>query len=220
MPHNRTVFDELVVVTSPDDKATQAVCDHYFVRCLVTDAMFRGGQVFNKGAAIEEGLRALDAPDYVCVYDSDIAFPPRAGELLRDAHLDEQCLYGVDRLMVPSFEAWASFLTRPVRQHYQGSAWPVPFPVGYRVTHAGRGYLPIGFFQLFNVHSAYLGTPWYPTEFDTAAESDLRFALKYPRGNRHVLPDFFVYHLESEADPAAVGTNWSGRKTKAFGPGG
>jgi hypothetical protein len=221
LPHNRTVFDRLLVVTSPDDKDTKRVCDHYYVETLVTDVMYAGGQKFNKGAAVNAGLERLDPKDWAVHLDGDTALPPRAGELLRTTRLDDQTLYGVDRLMVPTFDAWAAFLTNPSPQHYPGSAWPCPFPMGYRVVYPDAGYLPIGFFQMFNRNSVHLGTPLYPTAHDTAADSDVQFALRWPRQRRQVLGEFFCYHLESEQlPPGDIGVNWEGRRTRPFGPAG
>jgi hypothetical protein len=31
LPHNRHLFDRLVIVTSPEDKATQRICEYWHV---------------------------------------------------------------------------------------------------------------------------------------------------------------------------------------------
>jgi len=60
LPHNRTLFDKLVVVTAPEDKATQRICEYWHVACLPTDSFRSRWGEFNKGAAINEGLAQLD----------------------------------------------------------------------------------------------------------------------------------------------------------------
>jgi hypothetical protein len=39
LPHNKTLFDRIVVVTSPEDRATQKICEFYHVECVKTDAL-------------------------------------------------------------------------------------------------------------------------------------------------------------------------------------
>ena len=56
----------------------------------------------------------------------------------------------------------------------------------------------------------------YPDNHQDAARADVKFALQWDRRHRQLIPEVFVAHLESE--PAPVGANWKGRKTKRFGP--
>ena len=54
---NLAHFDDLVVVTSHEDRQTAAVCRRHSVRCVPTDAIRgRWRDAFNKGAAINIGL--------------------------------------------------------------------------------------------------------------------------------------------------------------------
>jgi glycosyltransferase involved in cell wall biosynthesis len=68
-------LDRLVVVTAAGDRATLAACARFGVRAHVTDAFYRFGAAFNKGGALDEGLAALDAPEWVLLFDADIAAP-------------------------------------------------------------------------------------------------------------------------------------------------
>ena len=43
--------------------------------------------------------------------------------------------------------------------------------------------------------------------------TDVLFAIQWPRGRRHLLPEGFCIHLESSAE---FGANWHGRKTPPF----
>jgi uncharacterized protein YukE len=42
------------------------------------------------------------------------------------------------------------------------------------------------------------------------------FAMQWTRDRRHLIPEIIATHLESER--AAMGANWNGRTTRAFGP--
>jgi hypothetical protein len=219
LPLNKPHFNRTLVVTAEHDTATRRLCRHLNVECLVTDVMTRDGQKFNKGAGINLGLETLDFPDWCVHLDADIALPPRFREMLQRKALNEQVLYGADRMMCPSYEAWAEFQAAPVVQHEHGRTSPAPFPLGYRVvrTKTDFGYVPIGYLQLFNRNSGYLGSPLYPAAHDGADKSDLEFAIRWPASHRQLLPEVFVYHLQSEGD-APNGANWDGRTTPTFGP--
>ena len=67
---------------------------------------------------------------------------------------------------------------------------------------------------MFNMAYEKLGNPVYPTQFDNAADSDLKFSAKWPEENRILIPELFVYHL-SNTD--GIGVNWNGRKSRKFG---
>ena len=86
------------------------------------------------------------------------------------------------------------------------------FSLGSRLLHQEYGYCPIGYFQLW--HSSH--GKQYPVVSGSAEHSDVVFALQWTRQKRELLPELFVYHLESER--ADMGANWKGRKTKPFGP--
>ena len=60
LPLNRSLFDRLVVVTSPEDRETQRVCEYWHVECLKTDRMETHWGRFKKGRGINDGLAKLD----------------------------------------------------------------------------------------------------------------------------------------------------------------
>jgi hypothetical protein len=182
---------------------------------VLTDKFRSHWGQFCKGAGINFGLKELDRDDWIVHLDADIALPPMARRVIETADLDKNCLYGIDRFIVPSFEAWIQFLACPALQHENGSWLHLnSFPLGTRVwlPHTG-GYLPIGFFQMWHGSSKILS---YPEQHATAARGDVQFATRWPRNKRHLLPEIVGYHLESEKSPH--GTNWAGRQTAAFGP--
>jgi hypothetical protein len=86
------------------------------------------------------------------------------------------------------------------------------FPIGSRLVHLEYGWVPIGFTQIW--HSSARRT--YPIVCGSSEHSDVLFGVQWPREKRILLPEMFVFHLESES--VKMGANWDGRKTKPFGP--
>lgn len=215
LPHNRQFFEKTVVVTSPEDKETQHLCTFYNVQCIVTNKLKKEFG-FQKGAGINEGLKHLDRDNWVLHLDADMWLPPQTRLLLQQASLDKGMIYGIDRFNVRGFQAWSDFLAHPVLQH-DSYAYihfhNAGFKVGTRImqSHLG-GFLPIGFFQLWNPRVA--GIHHYPEKETSAAHGDLRMALQWPRSRRGLIPEIIGYHLESE--DAIFGANWEGRKTLPF----
>ncbi len=217
LPHNLPLLDDLVVVTSPEDRDTVRLCKRWSLRWLETNVWTRDGSTFNKSRGINHGLNHLGRHDWLLHMDADIVLPPRFRHLLANAELDPTCLYGIDRVNCPSYEAWRDFLANPeVQYEWQYLVKPPRhWPLGARIAHQDYGgYMPIGFFQLWHASS---GVTRYPILQDGDAEhSDVLHAAQWDRPKRVLLPEILAVHLESEA--AAMGANWKGRTTPPFGP--
>ncbi len=211
----RHTFDRMLVITSPDDKETQKVCDYYYVEYLATDIMYENDAPFNKGKAISLGLDYLKSDDWIVHIDSDIALPPRFNEYIRAKNYNKDNIYGIDRLDIKDWNTWISFCCNPHKMHYVGSTW-ANFPVMYRVTQ-GLSYYPIGYFQMWNAKSKYYDGVYHNIS-NNAADSDLKFTSKWPAENRILIPEVYVYHLSSEGDNKTIGANWNKRVTPRFGP--
>lgn len=217
LPHNIRHFDRIVVVTSPEDKSTQRVCDFYGVQVWLTDRFgTRWGQ-FSKGCGINDGLGRLDKDGWILHLDADIIVPPNFRQVIEKAELDTLMIYGCDRAEFRCFEDWQKFYQAP-EPHTQGNGFFIHIShhgqnLGTRVAfqHAG-GYIPIGFFQLWHADS---GVLQYIEGHTDAGREDSHFPAQWPRSKRGFLPEIIVYHLESEAAEMAI--NWKGRKTKPFG---
>lgn len=214
LPDNLQHLDRLVVVTHPSDKGTQRLCSKYGVDCIETEVMHDEGDKFNKGRAINLGLSNLRHEGWLLHLDADILLPHRFRNMLRHAKLDEKNLYGADRLNTVSYDQWDKHKHRIVPQHqWRFLVNPISeFPIGARLIHQEYGYCPLGYFQLW--HSS--KKRQYPIIGGSAEHSDVLFSIQWPRPERVLLPEFFVYHLESEGT-APMGANWNGRKTKHFG---
>lgn len=219
LPHNKTHFDNLIVVTDTKDEKTKKLCEFHHIRCVQTDIFYENGNSFNKGAAIDYGLSLLENKDWVIHLDADIYLPPLTRSILENIPLETHKIYGADRLMCPSYEKWTEFLNNP--QKIQ-EGWVYihmdAFPIGVRLAEYNNkdaGYEPIGYFQLWNPKGSRVFN--YPTEHDYCDRTDVLHCKKFARKDRELLPEIIVIHLESEGlSVGSMGKNWKGRKTRLF----
>jgi hypothetical protein len=173
---------ECWVVTTPADDATRAVCASVpSCRVLETDAFYRGGAKFNKGAAVEECFDAMGRTGWIAIVDADIVLP----DVLPLEGLRTDTLYSAPR----------RFLDDP-SQYRPGTDWS-RLPLG-----DDRSYP--GYLHLFHADAPCLrARPWYDTRYTHAGGCDARFETLFgPK--KHKLP-FEVLHL----GPRDV--NWMGR---------
>jgi hypothetical protein len=221
--HNLPMLDDLVVITGPDDHETRGVCKELSIRHVLSRDHLRNGDPFNKARLINRAFDQLAAQDWVLHLDADIVLPRSFRRYLDWAHLDPEGLYGIDRLDVTGYEAWARIRDSGGWDHHRYGCVQSSAQMG--LTIKGRhvpqlhGYTPIGFFQLFH-GSSLIDRGYhlrrYPVGHGDAARTDVQFALQWDRRQRHLIPEVLGLHLESE--PAANGANWQGRTTARFGP--
>lgn len=217
LPAMKATFDELVVVTSPDDRETVALCESAGVRRVETTAFFSDGHRFNKGRGINAGLDALRQDGWMAQVDSDIILPSDARDIWDALPLDRDTLYGVDRLMCPTYDAWLQACGCPLIARKddllvtRADLFRCDVRMGAR---AAGGYVPMGYFQLWHGSTRRR----YPTQHDSAATSDVLFAAQWPRPRRQLLPEIVAVHLTTDARlDARRGANWQGRTTARFG---
>lgn len=227
---NLHYLDNVVVVTTPQDKETIALCKRFSVDCIDTEVFYDDGDKFNKGRGINLGLAHLRHDDWLIHMDADTVLPHRFRDMLARAKLKENCLYGADRINVRGFDNWQK-LRHQIEPHYEYNFLVNPpisalfginrsetpksldiISTSGRPIHKEYGYVPIGYFQMW--HSSQ-GRK-YPINQGAADHTDVLFSVQWPRERRLLLPELFVYHLESE--PAQLGANWKGRSTKRFEP--
>lgn len=222
-PLNMTSLERLIVVTTPEDEETREVCRKHSLEVLLTNDCFKDGPGFAKGYMVEAGMRQLSTDCWHLHLDSDIVLPGHTKMLLSMAQLNTQKLYGADRLLCRNWDHW---------QQLKNSGWlnsfpdyqcrihpPEGFSLGTRFAGVNFGYVPIGYFQLAHSDSIEhngFRQRGYPRKHGNAARTDVMYATKWDRNLRELLGELLVVHLESE--PAPMGTNWDGRKTKKFGP--
>jgi hypothetical protein len=218
LPFNKSIFNHLIVVTSPEDEQTKSLCDYYNVECVVTDEFTKNGDPFNKARGINAGLNKLSRKDWVIHLDADMYLPPLTRGILERISLEPKNIYGIDRMMCPNFEEWIKFISCP-RQTHTGWVYihPTAFPIGVRIgEYMSEGYEPIGFFQMWNPKAS--GVYLYPELHGAADRTDVLFAKKWARKNRGLIPEIIGVHLDSENSTInEMGKNWNGRKTNYFG---
>lgn len=220
IPANRPHLDRWMIVTSPNDEATLDLCHRYSLEVVTTADFSRNGDPFNKGRGIERGLGMLAHDDWLLHLDADIALPYDFRVSLENADLDPECIYGVDRIMVQSWEEWQRLKGKGfLHRSWHCCVNPNGYLTGVRWADVRYGYVPIGFFQLWHRsvdHRHGIRLRRYPDNHQSAARADVKFALQWDRRRRQLLPEVVVAHLESES--AQTGKNWKKRLTKPFKP--
>jgi hypothetical protein len=203
---NHPHLDTLIVVTSQADRATQAVAQKHGAICVQTDLFGKNGRNFNKGAAINAGFSRFQYHGWRLHLDADIVLPDNFRRLLfNHTVLDRDCIYGADRVDVVGAQALR--LARAAGpQHAHGfMVAPHPaHPLSARYVDTLRGYVPIGFFQLWHCSTQ----KDYPWSLGTAAHDDVMFAEQWPAPYRRHLPTIICQHLCASAP--SLGENWDG----------
>lgn len=218
LPNNKQYFDKLVVVTDSKDIKTKKICELNNVECVVTDDFYLDDpKIANKARGINKGLEKLSKDGWVVQLDADIWLPPLFRSVLSAIPLEVDKIYGMDRMMCKNYLEWFKFSYLEFRPIHE--AWIYlhldSFPIGQRVVqYKGEGYLPIGFFQLWNPKGSKVLT--YPEEKSGYDRTDIVMAKLFPRYKRGFIPDLACVHLDSGTH--TTGKNWFGRKTKQFLP--
>jgi hypothetical protein len=207
---NHPHLDTLIVVTSHADRATQAVARKHGAICVETDLFGKNGRHFNKGAAINAGFARFQYHGWRLHLDADIALPDNFRRILfNHTVLDRDCIYGADRVDVVGAEALrqAQGGGQPPQHLHGFMVAPVPsHPLSARYVDTLRGYVPIGFFQLWHCSTQ----KDYPWSLGTAAHDDVMFAEQWPAPYRRHLPTVICRHF-CTASPA-LGENWDGAR--------
>ena len=189
LPCNALHFDELVVVTSPDDRATlqavDEVCrergfDH--VDVYQTNAFTKRGAAFNKGMCLEHGLDVVGRSGWLLVWDVDVVMP----DAMDLSHIEPGKLYCPRRRMCRN------------PAEYTGRADWTRWPILPETEHAG-------YFQLFHADDPVLARrPWFSLDWRHAGGYDTEFQARWPKRLK-LRPPFEVLHL------GEAYLNWHGR---------
>lgn len=213
LPNNKSLFNNLVVVTDTKDTDTERLCHIYNVKCVKTDIFYKEGAKFDKGAGINEGLKYLDLDGFVWLWDADIWIHPHSMKQLKKIHLNPQHLYGCDRILIESFKDWTEFIQMPDVFKDDWMLHLSNYKIGSRLTFHWQGehWHCLGFTQIFNPKGSDIYN--YPSNTD-ASQSDLIFSSLWHRSRRTFLPEIIVVHLEE--GESMTGKTWKGRKDKNF----
>lgn len=189
LSHNSKIFDNITVVTSSQDILCKKICEKFGAKYVVTDIMYNDNAKFNKGKAINEGLRSIENPDFILLIDADIIV---SNKIDLDS-IDEDYLYTSDRYICKSYNLLQSYINSEKKNEDIFK---------YESNHG------IGFFQLFNInHNSIDKDKVYPEFSNDASWDDLLFRDKFPKRNTI---DNTIIHL---GDPYQ---NWTGRVTSRF----
>jgi hypothetical protein len=208
---NHPHLDTMIVVTDHNDHATHLVAKKHGAICVQTDLFKKNGRLFNKGAAVNAGFDHFQYHGWRMHMDADIVLPDNFRRLLfNHTHLDPAAIYGADRVDVLGRDT-----LRKLRQalHIEPQhAWRCLLsarhsaPMSPRYVDPLRGYVPIGFFQLWNARTQ----KDYPYSLGNAAHDDVMFGAQWPVAYRRHLPTAVCYHLCSH--PPKWGENWDGHR--------
>ena len=152
LENNSKIFDNITVVTSSSDFMCQKICEKFGVKCLITDIMYEDGAVFNKGKAINEGIKSISDPDYILLLDADTIVLKK----INIDSLDDEYFYSTERYMITNYYSYKAYLDGLLDIDTQS------------IIQADKGY---GFFQLFN----YVQDIKYPEFSNDASTDDLIF---------------------------------------------
>lgn len=167
LPKNRHYFDEYMVVTTPTDIATIQIATKNECSTFVTNVFYENA-LFNKWAALEQGLTSLGRDGWICIMDADIVWPQEAR-----LNLIRGNLYVPERyhspLYIPEIE-WSKATFKKDEEF-------------------------AGYCQIFHASDPVLGRPpWHQINWKHAGGADSFFAMKWDTVHR-VRPPFRVLHL-------------------------
>ena len=188
LKNNLKYFSRITVVTSTSDVKCQQICESLNVKCVVTDKMYEGGDSFNKGKAINEGIKSLSEPDWILILDADIIITKKL-DILK---LERKTVYTSDRWICENYETFKKWEEGEISIEEVGKY------------EEDRGF---GFFQLFNYKYLNIkGNKVYSESYENAASSDIRFLEMFDRKE----------NITSSIHLGSVRSNWRGRKTEQF----
>lgn len=206
LPLNKDLFNNVVVVTTPEDEETISVCNKHGIKTLLYNCCFcyydkqivaDPTKLFHLSKMINQGLmyiREQFLDDWILYLNSDIVLEPKI-KFVNTDKLDENILYGSYRHLIPTKEEFLKIYNDGI----------VNFENAYKMFPDSdkEKSLGLGFFQLFKK------SVFYDQQYSThnnnydASVSDLLFINKFKGVQR--LEDYTVLHL------GVPGINWYGR---------
>lgn len=195
LPYNRHHFNQVMIVTTPEDKRTTEVGIKN--KCIVyhTNSFYDDGAAFNKWKALEEGIRHMRNPHtnahvggtdfWLTIMDADVLWPKK---LPQEFKMQKGCIYGPHRHMLHEFNGY-------VPQEKDWKKYPI-----------GRDHMIAGFTMLFHIHDPVLRQEevWFEQDWTHAGGADTYFQWKWD-GLYRIRTDWNVLHL------GPCGRNWCGR---------
>lgn len=192
LPYNRHHFDEVLIVTSPEDRETKEVARAHKAHLYKTYAFWRHGADFNKWLALELALDEMGRSGPICLLDVDILWPKKAdvsvatcGKLVTPFRRMMENIEGLLSDGLPEEKDWWKFPLHPQQREFAGYT---------QIFHGEDPHLP-------------KEPPWHQTDWRHAGGADSFFQALWSDADK-VRPPFEVLHL------GAAGENWCGRATQ------
>lgn len=175
LERNSKIFENITVVTSSSDFICKKICNKFGVKCVVTDIMYEDGALFNKGKAINAGIRSISDPDYILLLDADILV---MNKIYLD-YLDDESLYTADRYIVPDYVSYQRYVSGGLDKDSEF------------ILDMDQG---LGFFQLFNTYMQID----YPESSQDASLCDIIFRDKFDKSVS--IDNNTILHLGKESN--------------------
>lgn len=152
-------FAETMVITTPGDERTIEVASRLGAQVHRTEAFYAKGAMFNKWAALEEGLTQFGRHGFLALVDADIVWPESLGDW--EPELGKLCC--------------------PVRRDLPEGVWEIPPDKDWEsIKPHPYQRLPSGHTMIFHASDPRLkGCPWHDTNWKHAGGADGNFARRW-----------------------------------------
>src|ERR1041384_246352 len=127
LPLNKKFFDNIIVVTSIEDRITQDICLKNSVFCVPTNSFYKNGGKFRKGAGYNEGIKYIKFGEFICLMDSDVVIPDIFGRIKNQYNWNIEEFYGVKRIIFRTISEFNDYLIDKIKDK---DLW-IPDGIGY-----------------------------------------------------------------------------------------
>ncbi len=190
---NLQFFKKWYIVTDEKDLITQELCKPYDAIETILFKFQSGSKIFNKGGGIRKAQQEAykNCPNSLfLILDSDVCLTTEMVECIKKTKIQEDCIYGADRIMIPSIKDYFN----QDHSSFKLSTWQnkkVPSKIKW-------WNKPWGYFQLYK-------TPHLYKDSTDAGKVDVHFSHCFSKNEN--LP-IAVKHI------GLPSLNWQGRKTQ------
>lgn len=209
LKYNLKHFDKLVIVTTEEDSKTIKICKRYKTKYIITNRLKERGATFNKGKAINDGLKHISMKDWVLLIDADMILENDFRKTIETKYLKKDFLYGILRYNCPNYDIWQKY---SLLNYKEQKKFLCDIVERWR-RRCNRRKRISGYFQLFNAKKFDFRKDVYPEKWGRANRSDKIFVMNWVDNKREYLTDMFALHFDHGGK---MGVNWDGRKSPEF----
>lgn len=205
--HNAALVDEMIIVSHPDDTETtrmfHGAITHPKIRVIRSPRCFDDHHAFNKGKMLNDGIAAIEKPDWIILSDADIFLNPETLKYIKSHALNPGVLYGTTRLDLVNDAEVTLFEKLGMLPE--------------RRLHGKIDEQPNGFLQLFHPR-AFAIRDRFPKvmaeTFCSAGGVDSCFLQQWPADKRVQIPELAVAHIHHGEK---LGDGWNGKDRPTVG---